>query len=476
MSRCRLRVVFWVLGCCSLLCGCAELKPYHTADPGAHGDDGSLAESVSESGSCYAPSNGAPNEVCVRFVEYDDFGNLFNRSQLDQTVSAAARVAATGGVVVVYVHGWKHSAEPGDDDLMEFHMAMQHARTVYRKLSPSGKREILGIYVGWRGQSLEVPLLNNITFWNRKSTAQAVGDGAPFELFRKLANLRHDHPTSRLVLVGHSFGAAILYSSVAHSIMAQIVDDPEPGPGATTGESTLNDPKRWDMVVLINPAFEAMQLRPHLSLARSRNYLENQLPHLIMITTEGDWATRYFFPAGRYIHSMLNDYDDVESAAMYRSAVGHYIPFITHQLAVVPACPSPRIANDAVVDGRRLNQPPAGPKSKYTCFNDARTMFSEPRKKADGSADVPAVQLTRCEEAYDCARVAGEHFMEAPADMPIWNIRATREVMDDHSDIWNPTMHSLMVQLLLSIVERGTPAVTVPSTPAQTPVANLSAP
>lgn len=63
------------------------------------------------------------------------------------------------------------------------------------------------------------------------------------------------------------------------------------------------------------------------------------------------------------------------------------------------------------------------------------------------------VLLTRCDAPGDCAQVAGEHAMRAPAHLPILNIRTTQDVMTGHNDIWNPTMQGFLVQLLLYIVE-----------------------
>jgi pimeloyl-ACP methyl ester carboxylesterase len=437
-----------------LMGGCVPLRPYHTTAAPAAGTAAPTA--------CYQSQRDQENSACVRFVEYDDFGNLFNRSQLDSTVAAAQGVAQAGGIVVVYVHGWEHNASPGDSDLESFHHAMQNAQALDRQYGD--KRTVLGIYVGWRGKSISIPGLSKITFWERKTTAQAVGDGAVFELLRKLANFRQCFPTSRLVVVGHSFGAAVTYSSVSHSIMDQIINDPY---GASDANySTQDQPKRWDMVVLLNPAFEAMQLRPHFELARSRRYLQNQLPHLVLITSEADWATGAAFPLGRYFRSIFNKYADPQSADMYRTAVGQYLPFVTHQLAV---------RKDCAQFVRNLNRPIAPDKlgtvveAQYFCFDDTRAMLPD---NATGRQAEP-VLLTRCDAANDCAEVAGEHYLDAPSHMPIMNIRTTGEVMTGHNDIWNPTMQGFLVQLMLYIVERpiaASPGTASPNTAPGSPL------
>jgi hypothetical protein len=425
-------LLFPIMALVLMIGGCAPLRPYHTSQDG----------SPHQATQCYREGQQSHDGSCLRFVEYDDFGNLFNRAQLDETVEAARLVSEAGGIVIVYVHGWEHNASESDNDLKSFHQAVRNAQTLDRQYGD--KRTVLGIYVGWRGKSLNVPGLSKLTFWERKTTAQSVGDGAVFELFRKLANHRVDFPNSRLVLIGHSFGAAVTYSSVSHSIMDQIINDPIHVSKEDT--STRNLAKRWDMVVLLNPAFEAMQLRPHFELARSQQYPQNQLPHLIIITSEADWATGIAFPAGRFLRSTLNKYADKESADMYRTTVGHYLPFVTHQLSVQEDCPrfikniAPAVAADTlgvVVE------------AKYFCFNDKRAILPY------GVTDRPPhpTLLTRCEKPGECTQVAGSHAITVPAHMPIMNIRTTREVMSGHNDIWNPTMQGFLVQLMLYIVE-----------------------
>jgi hypothetical protein len=434
MNTARMHRFLALLLAAMLLCACTSIKPYQAV--------------ATWPAPCFPPLGAAAAPACVRFVEYDDFGNVFRPEQLNDTVLAADAVARQKGIVVVYVHGWEHNAQSRDSDLQSFYRAMQKAQVLASRAST--RRTVLGIYVGWRGKSLEIPGLSKVTFWERKTTAQSVGDGAVFELFRKLAYARENNPESRLVLIGHSFGATVTYASVFHSITAQIIEDPKDEKDAQqAGRDTR---KRWDLVVLINPAFEAMQLRPHIDLARTYNYVQAQLPHLVLITTQADWATRIAFPAGRYVRSLFNSYYGPDSADMYRQAAGHYLPYITHQLVVDDRC-------------KGWNSVGTGPKKdanfgilineKSKCYGDTATWL-DPAKN-----DTRAVRQTRCVDAGDCTEVAGKkHFMRAPERMPVWNIRTTAGVMSGHNDIWNPTMHAFLVQLMLSMV--GPPPVAAP--------------
>lgn len=389
-------------------------------------------------------------DTCTMFVEYDDFGHLYSRHQINTVTRTAEEVASRNGIIVVYVHGWHHTAAKSDDDVDRFKTAIIEAGDMDRK-KYGDNRQVMGIYVGWRGESIDkrvTGLLSELTFWDRKNTAHDVGDGAVFELFRKLANFREEHPDSRLVLIGHSFGGALLYSSITHSITAQIIDDflPEEREVAVTAG------KRWDLVLLINPAFEAMLLRPNFALARSREYKPSQLPHLVIVASQADGPNRSLFPIGRHLSTLFKRYPDHDtvSGKMNTTAVGHYIPYITHQLSV----------SDQMCDMKTVNL------RKYETEKELKTVatnhnycLNDPRAMLNGEAR--PTWLTRCDKPGQCAQVAGKaHYIQrgAAADglipdaFPILNIHTTNDVMSGHTDIWNPTMRAFVTQLLLMSV------------------------
>jgi hypothetical protein len=428
------------------LIGCVPLVSYHADQDKVAEENGVTPAPVppTQKNDCYDEQK----KTCSLFVEYDDFGHLFSRAQLNEVTSTAEHVSKNNGIVVVYVHGWHHNAKTGDPDLTAFHQAIENAGALDRE-AYKDKRKVMGIYVGWRGESVSVMPFSLLTFWDRKNTAQAIGDGAVFELFRKLANHREQNPKSRLVVVGHSFGAAVTYSSVAHSIMDQIIDDPYPN--APNGGPSQDTSKRWDLVVLVNPAFEAMQVRPHFELARSRDYKPDQLPHLIIVTSQDDWATKTAFPAGRNLSTIFKKYADPVSAGMNTSAIGHYIPYVTHQLEVSEKC---KVGTE-ISSVNKLGHVVAA--STY-CFGDKRALL--PDAKTGKMAD--PVLLTRCDNEGDCGVVAGSHTIlrgsasegKTPEKMPIMNIRTTGAVMSGHNDIWNSTMQGFLVQFMLLTVSK----------------------
>jgi len=99
---------------------------------------------------------------------------------------------------------------------------------------------------------------------------------------------------SRLVVVGHSFGGAVVYSATTQILASRFVD-------SRAGKGYVDTAKGFgDLVVLLNPAFEALSYAPSYDLAQARcSYFDNQVPRLVILTSETDYATKLAFPAGQ---------------------------------------------------------------------------------------------------------------------------------------------------------------------------------
>lgn len=304
------------------------------------------------------PSNPA---YLLSFIEFDDQGHLWDRKQLNAiTEHLSHEVNSRDLIMVVYAHGWKHSAKPGDLNTDRF-------REVLAKLAEDEKvvsekscklketckpaRLIAGVYLGWRGGSVPIPVVENLTFWERKNTAAKVGHGDVTEVLSRLEQLRKDHestcPTdqtqcsdTRLVIVGHSFGGLVVHTALNQILGSRFVSTT--APAGTQGDVGYFG----NLVVLINPAFEAQQFSGLSDISAERGtYFPSQLPVMAILTSEADYATRYSFNAGRRLSTVFEktrDYSrknavtgSMESISEYQAnvtAVGHFDPFRTHNL------------------------------------------------------------------------------------------------------------------------------------------------
>ncbi len=382
--------------------------------------------------------------VKLGFVEFDEFGHLFNRNQMNDLLTQIKQLKDP--LIIVFVHGWHNNAAPGNGNITSFaNQTLLHAAQIEKNDRGDHARPVVGVYVGWRGESIDsnkLALASMLTFWDRKNTAHSVGNGDVVELFLRLNQYRYHkgNENSRLVYIGHSFGGAVTYSALMHTIVEHLADENMAHPIG-------------DLVVLVNPAFEAMRFRPLSDLSKARNYDPDQRPILAIITTEADSATRYAFPAGRYVSTLFDTYADKQSPGMNTTAIGHYLPFITHVLTVATPKNSPSCFSQtqgAVSSARVLStfmdwHRQSTHENSY-CFNDAQLMY----------ANAEPTLLTRCDSMGECIAAAGDQFIAkgavdkgfAPVNNPIMNIRTTGEIMSGHNDIWNPTIQGFLTQLV----------------------------
>lgn len=438
-----------VFASAAALLGCVSSKPYQTTLAPRPEAGGRLPGPPPVQAQC------ATERACVAFVEYDDYGNPFNRGQLQGAVDAAARFAKAGGVVLVYVHGWHNDAANGTRDVEEFRQLVERVSEMdtQPRSERGGAGRVLGIYVGWRGDSIAssgvtAPFSYLLTFWDRKEAGHQIGaSGGVYELFTRLSAIRRQHKDSRLLIHGHSFGGAVVYSTFSQSLVDQILQDdagakPAPSPVA-------------DLVLLINPAFEAMKLRPQFELARSQEYQPKLPPRLVVLTTEADWATGTTFPIGRALGSLFAAYADPQSPQENTTAVGHHLPLITHQLAK-PAGDECVVKSSPITLGMQDNALTSGPApigSLDAIIDPGRSTLCVQPIVYD---DATPLMLRRCDKAGDCATVAGQHYIArgpvaegyVPYRLPLMNIRTTADVSDGHSDIRTKTLENFVVQLM----------------------------
>ena len=317
------------------------------------------------------------------FVEFDEQGRMYDDRQFTQLFSyLEARVACHAGLsIVTFVHGWRHNAAYDDEnvalarDVLQFtyqgEAAGEHPNK-YRNTESVDRRhrgrcpgpletldkprEVVGIYVGWRGKSLDggQGVLKNWelpSVFDRKNTAESVAVGSVRELFSRLRVFQYRANGDenkcadgawpyqckgvRLLIVGHSFGGLLVFNAVSASIMDSInsgagIDvgnpdncregpeplDPSNRPESKEAAGKSDDPPDSalirsfaDLIVLVNPAIEGVRFEPlHQALRRRGDQLcPNQKPVLIVVTAQNDIATHYAFRIVRAVTTLFED-------------------------------------------------------------------------------------------------------------------------------------------------------------------------
>ncbi len=173
------------------------------------------------------------NEYWLSFVEIDDQGQLRDRKQLLAVLDKLYQIASHDDVLInVFVHGWHHNAKPGDSNIEGFRQILQQLSRIEGERSAKKHhqpRKVFGVYVGWRGESIDFPGLRYLTFWDRKNTAEDVGYLGVTELLLKLEQVVHvkaaydSAETSRLVVIGHSFGGAVVYNALSQILASRFI-------------------------------------------------------------------------------------------------------------------------------------------------------------------------------------------------------------------------------------------------------------
>jgi hypothetical protein len=417
----------------SLLYGCAQNAAYRT-------DYTECAFEQPQDCTQNAIQHHAPgkaDEYRLGFVEFDDQGQLRHREQMEAVLNSYYPIAAQDDVLMVlFIHGWHHNAGPGDTNIQEFRKLLQKVARIEN--ADAGKsdhkpRKVLGVYVGWRGESITVPLLNDTTFWERKNTAHNVGLQGVTELLLKLeeivnvkAGMETENPkplNSRFVVIGHSFGGAVLFTAL-QQVMADRFIDSRPN------KTWSGDAQGFgDLVVLMNPAFEAMRFATlyDISQQNCRRYFPSQPPRLAILTSKKDYATRFAFPAGRFFstlfesHTTLERHDceadgskdiEIDEGDADRNTVGHFEPYLTHRL--VPD-------SNSLTRGADFN------------YRDLQTVWS--KQRYGNSLPFEGVDLV--------------HLGHTQPLNPYLNIQVDGELISDHNDIWGDRVIGFIRDLIV---------------------------
>ena len=331
--------------------GCAPFKQYRTQYDLCVNPSPEFTPACSSHALQQLQSGNNDADYLLGMVEFDDQGQLWDRKQMWAVMDKFSTAAAQQDLLmVVFVHGWNHSAAPGDLILEKF-------RTVLAKLSENETlvsrqtglpaRKVAGMYLGWRGGSITVPGINAVTFWERKNTAGKVGHGGVPEVLSRLEQLKRDKDSTmdgksntRLAIVGHSFGAEVVYDALAQVLENRFVLTLGPA-GQQSDVGGFGD-----LVVLINPAFESVLFAPLSDMSTERGtYFKSQLPLMAVLTSDADYATRFAFPFGRWFSTLFeNEHDARRFNAVTRQqetinegkanmiALGHFQPYETHSL------------------------------------------------------------------------------------------------------------------------------------------------
>jgi hypothetical protein len=280
-----------------------------------------------------APQQDAPavfplDHAELIIVEFDDQGSCYDRRQMHALSRRLEELRGRDAVFVAFVHGWKHNASGNDDNLMHFCGVLSEIGAL--EGTGPDSRPVIGIFIGWRGLSLYGLETENLTFWDRKQAGTRVATGSVRELLGRLRQFRLQRESeggrSVLVIVGHSFGGLVVYSAIAQSLIEA---------AATPGDAAL--PSFANLVLIVNPAFEAVRYLPVHSLVEeraARNLPPQEAPVFVSVTAANDWATGLLFPLGMAVSLLQESATTPRERAALWHTMGHLRWLRTHELSL----------------------------------------------------------------------------------------------------------------------------------------------
>lgn len=123
----------------------------------------------------------------------------------------------------------------------------------------------------------------------------------------------------------------MVYGALANILKARALEAAQHQEDADGRQSVIRG--FGDLVVLVNPAFEALLYAPLNELAAGfRRFSPVQTPVLLTIASETDRPNRVWFPLGRRVDSLFQSTGDRSPRRAVVTAVGNYEEFWTHRL------------------------------------------------------------------------------------------------------------------------------------------------
>ncbi|MPT27582.1 MAG: hypothetical protein E2602_11850 [Achromobacter sp.] len=109
-----------------------------------------------------------PSKYPVKIIDFTDQGELADRCQWSDFL-LEIRDTDKPVFVVIYVHGWKHDGQQGDEDLNHFTRLIATLQQQFKD-----ERHVIGGFIAWPGSAGLLPVSENLSFWNRKAAADRV--------------------------------------------------------------------------------------------------------------------------------------------------------------------------------------------------------------------------------------------------------------------------------------------------------------
>jgi len=373
----------------------------------------------------------------LHFIQLDDRGFFRDsdpQSGRSRQLAAALRDIRSAGqrnsLTVVFVHGWKHNAAECDDNVLCFQSVLAEIARIEKT---GHRRHVVGIYVGWQGKTAQTTLFQQLTFWDRKKAIDAIGSSGRVTYVLSALHDVTRTASSPLVIIGHSFGARLVFEAVSQPLISEVMQ----ANNHVWGEALniVQTPVRGfgDLVVLLNPAFEAAKYDTlNLFALTAEGFPNEQHVRLLIISTNNDEATSKWFPLGMQaeLKWLINPPPELTTT------VGNYSEYQTHVLL-----PCSQSSNDLAAP-RAAESIPTTP---CACASS----------KEVGRPSTAAELIPSAERCYGGASL--RETGRTSANNPFIVSRTDYRLIDGHNGIFSPALLRFLIEYVSANTETRPP-------------------
>lgn len=230
----------------------------------------------------------------LSFLEFQENGNPASPNQFQALSDHLKRQKDAGrqNFVFAFVHGWRHDARVGDENVENVRLMSAHlASFLEQRCKLAGRycgASVTAVYIGWRGARVDEQRLDwlfrgyfpgltstigdvlaSMTLFDRKPVSERIAPSvvsALQEINRRMRIGENDaddwYERSRMIVVGHSLGGNLLATALQDQMIAIVNKNFDAIQKAAAAPNTIQ-PKPLarsplgDLVVLLNPAAEA---------------------------------------------------------------------------------------------------------------------------------------------------------------------------------------------------------------------------
>jgi hypothetical protein len=391
--------------------------------------------------------------AAIEFGELGSYADAY-KGELNNTIQLLKSTERP--LLVVYIHGWLNNATSGDvGNFKGFLSRLSQSRQV--KIH---HYNVFGVYFAWPGETIEIPYLKYLTFWNRKQAAERIAsNGDCLDAIEQLSETARRHENNYVFLIGHSFGGLILERTVEHTLR-------------TLQGQKVRPP--WDLALMLNPASDSVLTRQlvsdlyglydyyptpiagnplhwggHFVAKSGGDPIAESQPTVVELQSENDTATGTVFPIGSKAGVVVNGHwawnqvavprtqKLVSEREFYLSTPGNDSYLVNYKIVRSQVT----FPGDSDAFDYNLGNNPVG-----GIFFTSAPKNSETAAEA-GKQSRPATAAPKTQPQAWQIQFVADHDKYIGVHVPFWIVRVPSDIIDNHGGIWSDNNMALMATI-----------------------------